>query len=86
LRARSSIVVNPSIGIAMELNNLSDYEQEIADEIWAIKDGDGLMEFLADLDIEDRELALALVALMKMGGDAVDNTQDAKRVIDKFRL
>ena len=70
----------------MELNNLSDYEQEIADEIWAIKDGDGLMEFLANLDLEDRELALALVALMKMGGDAVDNTQDAKRVIDKFRL
>jgi hypothetical protein len=86
LRARSSIVVNPSIGTLMELNNLSDYEQEIADEIWAIKDGDGLMEFLANLDLEDRELALALVALMKMGGDAVDNTQDAKRVIDKFRL
>jgi hypothetical protein len=69
----------------MELNNLSDYERQIADEIWAIKDGDGLMDFLTNLDLADRELALGIVHLMKLGGDEVANTHEANMVIDKIR-
>jgi hypothetical protein len=70
----------------MQINNLSDRERLIADLLWSRNGTEEIKELLMNLPPEDQHRARALVALMKMGGDAVDNTQDATRVIDKFRL
>jgi len=69
----------------MILNNLTPRAADLAQEIWQIQDGDDLIEFLRELPLEDRNMARALIQLMKSGGDDVADLRQAQEVIDKIR-
>jgi hypothetical protein len=70
----------------MKINNLSDREQLVADLLWSAGTRDELQLRVRSLPAEDQQRALAITQLFLMGGDEVADTQEAQRVLQKFRL
>ena len=70
----------------MKINNLSQREQLVADLMWTSDSPEELQLRVRSLPAEDQQRALAITQLFLMGGDEVDNTRDAARVLAKFRL
>jgi hypothetical protein len=70
----------------MKINNLSEREQLVADLLWSAGTRDELELRMKSLPEEDRLRAVAITELMIMGGDEVKDTQEAQRVLQKFRL
>jgi hypothetical protein len=70
----------------MKINNLSEREQLVADLLWSAGSRDELELRMKSLPDEDRLRAIAITELMIMGGDEVENTQEAARVLARYRL
>jgi hypothetical protein len=70
----------------MKINNLSEREQLVADLLWTAGTRDELELRMKSLPEEDRLRAVAITELFIMGGDEVADTQEAQRVLSKFRL
>jgi hypothetical protein len=70
----------------MKINNLSDREQLVADLMWTSDSPEELQLRVRSLPAEDQQRALAITQLFLMGGDEVADTQEAQRVLQKFRL
>ena len=70
----------------MKINNLSERESLVADLMWTADSPEELKLRVRSLPAEDQQRALAITQLFLMGGDEVDNTRDAARVLAKFRL
>jgi hypothetical protein len=55
--------------------------------MWKISDREGVEAFIATLPKSEARTCRVLIELMQLAFlDEVDNTQDADRVIDKFRI
>lgn len=70
----------------MILNNLTDRQRLVADILWMSESKEDLNLRLRSLPREDQLTAAAITELMIMGGDEVEDTQDAARVLAKYRL
>jgi hypothetical protein len=70
----------------MKINNLSEREQLVADLLWTADTRDELELRMKSLPAEDQQRARAITQLFLWGGDEVDNTRDAARVLARFRL
>ena len=70
----------------MILNNLTDRQRLVADILWTSESKEDLNLKLRALPREDQFAAAAITELIIMGGDEVLDTQDAARVLKKFRL
>jgi hypothetical protein len=70
----------------MKINNLSEREQLVADLLWTAGTRDELELRMKSLPEEDKLRAVAITELFIMGGDEVENTRDAARVLARFRL
>jgi hypothetical protein len=70
----------------MILNNLTDRQRLVADILWMSESKEDLDLRLRSLPREDQLTAAAITELMIMGGDEVEDTQAAARVLAKFRL
>jgi len=70
----------------MKINNLSERESLVADLMWTAQSREELDLRLRSLPVEDQQRARAITELFIMGGDEVDNTRDAQRVLARFRL
>ena len=70
----------------MKINNLSEREQLVADLMWTSDSPEELKLRVRSLPAEDQQRALAITQLFIMGGDEVENTQEAQRVLARFRL
>jgi hypothetical protein len=70
----------------MILNNLTDRQRLVADILWMSESKEDLNLRLRSLPREDQLTAAAITELMIMGGDEVEDTQEAARVLAKYRL
>jgi hypothetical protein len=71
----------------IELYGLNAKQMALADIMWSISDQDGVESFIATLPRSEARTCRLLIELMQLAFlDEVDNTQDADRVIDKFRI
>ena len=71
----------------IEIRGLSPKQMALADIMWKISDREGVEAFIATLPKSEARTCRVLIELMQLAFlDEVDNTQDADRVIDKFRI
>ncbi len=70
----------------MELNNLSDRERMVADLVWTAQSVDDLQHLIKCMPREDQVRAVAIAALLAMGGDHVESLSDAREVLRQFQL
>lgn len=70
----------------MILNNLTDRQRLVADILWMSESKEDLNLRLRSLPREDQLTAAAITELMIMGGDEVEDTQEAARVLARYRL
>jgi len=71
----------------IELYGLNAKQMALADIMWSISDQDGVESFIATLPRSEARTCRVLIELMQLAFlDEVDNTQDADKVIDKFRI
>jgi hypothetical protein len=71
----------------IELYGLNAKEMALADIMWSISDRDGIESFIATLPKSEARTCRVLIELMQLAFlDEITNTQDASRVIDRFRI
>jgi hypothetical protein len=71
----------------IEIRGLNSKQMALADIMWKISDREGVEAFIATLPKSEARTCRVLIELMQLAFlDEVDNTQDADRVIDKFRI
>ena len=71
----------------IEIRGLNSKQMALADIMWKISDREGVERFIATLPRSEARTCRVLIELMQLAFlDEVDNTQDADRVIDKFRI
>jgi hypothetical protein len=71
----------------IEIQGLSTKQMALADIMWAISSKEGVDAFIATLPkVERRECELVKELLVLAFLDEIVNTQEADRVIDKFRI
>ena len=71
----------------IEIQGLSPKQMALADIMWAISSKEGVDAFIATLPkAERRECEVVKEMLVLAFLDDIVNTQDADRVIDKFRI
>ena len=71
----------------IEIRGLNSKQMALADIMWKISDREGVENFIASLPKSEAQTCRVLIELMQLAFlDEVDNTQDADRVIDKFRI
>ena len=71
----------------IEIQGLSPKQMALADIMWAISSKEGVDAFIATLPkAERRECEVVKELLVLAFLDEIVNTQDADRVIDKFRI
>jgi hypothetical protein len=71
----------------IELRGLSAKQMALADIMWKISDREGVENFIASLPKSEAQTCRVLIELMQLAFlDEITNTQDANRVIDKFRI
>ena len=77
----------------IKLTGLNKRQRVLADIMWAIEDWDDVEKFIATLPKRERIECEGIVEMMKMElvegyrkGMGLDNTQEANKVINKFRL
>jgi hypothetical protein len=79
--------------VEIKLTGLNKRQRVLADIMWSIEEWDDVERFIATLPKRERIECEGIVEMMKMElvegyrkGMGLDNTQEANRVIDKFRL
>jgi hypothetical protein len=71
----------------IEIRGLSPKQMALADIMWKISDREGVEAFIATLPKSEARICRVLIELMQLAFlDEITNTQDANRVIDKFRI
>jgi hypothetical protein len=71
----------------IEIRGLNSRQMALADMMWAISDREGVEAFIATLPRADARTCRVLIEMMQLAFlDEISNTQDADRVIDKFRI
>ena len=71
----------------IEIRGLSPKQMALADIMWAISSREGVESFIATLPKSEARTCRVLIELMHLAFlDEITNTQDANRVIDKFRI
>ena len=71
----------------IEIRGLSPKQMALADIMWKISDREGVEAFIATLPKTEARTCRVLIELMQLAFlDEITNTQDANRVIDKFRI
>lgn len=71
----------------IEIQGMSPKQMALADIMWAISSKEGVDAFITTLPrAERRECELVKELLILAFLDEISNTQDADRVIDKFRI
>ena len=71
----------------IEIQGLSPKQMALADIMWAISSKEGVEAFIATLPKSEARTCRVLIELMQLAFlDEITNTQDANRVIDKFRI
>jgi len=77
----------------IKLTGLNKRQRVLADIMWAIEDWDDVEKFIATLPKRERIECEGIVEMMRMElvegyrtGMGLDNTQEANKVIDQFRL
>ena len=79
--------------VEIKLTGLNKRQRVLADIMWAIEEWDDVERFIATLPKRERIECEGIVEMMKMElvesyrkGMGIENTQEANKVIDKFRL
>lgn len=79
--------------VEIKLTGLNKRQRVLADIMWAIEEWDDVEKFIATLPKRERIECEGIVEMMKMElvegyrtGMGLDNTQEANKVINKFRL
>jgi hypothetical protein len=71
----------------IEIQGLSPKQMALADIMWAISSREGVDSFISTLPKSDARTCRLLIELMQLAFlDEITNTQEADRVIDKFRI
>jgi hypothetical protein len=71
----------------IKLYGLNAKEMALADIMWSISDRNGIENFIASLPKSEARTCRVLIELMQLAFlDEITNTQDASRVIDRFRI
>jgi len=71
----------------IEIQGLSSKQMALADIMWKISTREGVDAFIATLPKSEARTCRVLIELMQLAFlDEITNTQDANRVIDKFRI
>jgi hypothetical protein len=71
----------------IEIQGLSPKQMALADIMWAISSREGVDAFIATLPRSEARTCRVLIELMQLAFlDEIVNTQEADRVIDKFRI
>ena len=71
----------------IEIQGLSPKQMALADIMWKISTREGVDAFIATLPKSEARTCRVLIELMQLAFlDEITNTQDANRVIDKFRI
>jgi hypothetical protein len=71
----------------IEIKGLSPIQMALADIMWSISSKEGVDAFIATLPKSEARTCRVLIELMQLAFlDEITNTQDANRVIDKFRI
>jgi hypothetical protein len=71
----------------IEIKGLSPKQMALADIMWSISSKEGVDAFIATLPKSEARTCRVLIELMQLAFlDEITNTQDANRVIDKFRI
>ena len=71
----------------IESRGLNSKQMALADIMWAISTQEGVEAFIATLPRADARTCRVLIEMMQLAFlDEISNTQDADRVIDKFRI
>ena len=71
----------------IEIRGLNSKQMALADIMWAISSKEGVESFIATLPKSEARTCRVLIELMQLAFlDEITNTQDANRVIDKFRI
>jgi hypothetical protein len=71
----------------IKIEGLNKKQKLLADIIWALDSQEQVQTFIASLPPKDRRQAQTVTELMILAFlDEVEDTQEAKRVIDKFKL
>jgi hypothetical protein len=79
--------------VEIKLEGLNARQKVLADIMWAIPEWDDVERFIATLPKRERAECESIVDMMKMelveqyrAGMEIENTQEADKVIDRFRL
>jgi len=71
----------------IEIQGLNKKQRLLADIIWQLDSQEQVQTFIASLPTKDRKDAQTVTQMMVLAFfDEVEDTQEAKRVIDKFKL
>jgi hypothetical protein len=71
----------------IEIANLNKTQRALADILWTMNGHDEVMSFIKSLQGPTRQEAETVMELMLWAiWDECEDTQDARRVIDQFRL
>ena len=71
----------------IEIRGLNSKQMALADIMWGISSKEGVESFIATLPKSEARTCRVLIEMMQLAFlDEISNTQDADRVIDKFRI
>jgi hypothetical protein len=71
----------------IEIRGLNSKQMALADIMWEISSKEGVESFIATLPKSEARTCRVLIEMMQLAFlDEISNTQDADRVIDKFRI
>jgi len=71
----------------IEIRGLNSKQMALADIMWKISDREGVEAFIDTLPKSEARTCRVLIEMMQLAFlDEITNTQEADRVIDKFRI
>jgi len=72
--------------MTVTLYNLTDREKWIAETIWELKTQEQYLQLLESLPLAQRYEVNAVAKILNWGTDDIEDLDEAKLVLDRFRL
>jgi hypothetical protein len=69
----------------MMIHNLTDRERLIADLVWGCQNSEQFQQVILTLPLPQRQQAAAILHLIEMGGDLIEDVAEAAEIIDRIR-
>lgn len=69
----------------MMIHNLTDRERLIADLVWGCQTTEHFQQVILSLPLQQRQQAAAILHLIEMGGDDIEDVTEAAEIIDRIR-